>query len=106
LHGIEQIGEQNNRLLAGPVECQATHVAPLFGLLTPQPPPVLLPDPALGILAALRRTRSIGREGSLGMVAHEKMVVSGRKCRGLREITKLPIRHPESAPAYLLSHLG
>jgi hypothetical protein len=84
--GVEQIGDQNNRLFLRTVERQATHGAPAFGLLTSQPPPVLLPHAALGILTALRGTRRIGTEGGLGMIAYEKMIIAGRKRRGLGSV--------------------
>jgi len=44
--GVEQIGEQNNRLLPGPVQSHAADEAPVLGLLTSLTTPSLAPRPA------------------------------------------------------------
>ena len=62
---VEQIGEQNNRLLPWPIQRHTADAAPVLGLLTPEPPPVLFPDPPLRILPALHGGRPIRREGHL-----------------------------------------
>ena len=50
----------------GRYQSNPPHEAALFGLLTPQPPPVLLPRPALGILARCAGRVASGQKWVLG----------------------------------------
>ena len=106
LFRVQEVGQQNDVLFAGPQQRDAAYLAAAFVLGFADPAPVLDVFASRGVAAHSGLARWIGVKHQFFVVPHEEMIILLREIGSLHEVGKLPIGQPQSQPGEATAHLG
>ena len=107
---VQQVGHQQDLLLAGADQTDVSHIASPLVLHGPDPAPFFDHGTSLSVATRLGRTLGIGMEMGFQRPADQEVIPLLGQQRGLVEIAELAIGHPEpdarNPSAGTWNHLG